>query len=81
MGNGELAILPASIRVDAVVCILSNTDSPCALRPDGNGNWTLVSGDCYVFGDVSELSLLHGGLVLDDYIASNQDKVEKFSIR
>jgi hypothetical protein len=80
--NGELAILPASVQINDTVCILSNTDSPCALRRrDGQGHWTLVSGDCYIFGDASMLSLRNGGNVLDDAIAGMQDIVEKFVIR
>jgi hypothetical protein len=79
--NSRLAILPASVRIDDIVCVLASMDSPCALRPDEKGSWTLLSGDCYVLGDVSVLSLDHGTAALHEYIRGNQDKLEDFSIR
>jgi hypothetical protein len=81
LGNGELAILPASVRINDTVCIFANTDSPCALRADGKGHWTLVSGDCYVMGDVSVLALNHGTDALHEYIRCNQNQLEDFLIR
>lgn len=81
LDNGELAITPGSVEVKDVICIIPKTDAPCALRPVGKGAWRLMSGDCYIFGPVSMLALTHGGIVLDQYVGRNLDKLQDFLIR
>lgn len=51
MDNKEGVIVSACAEREDVVCILSGTYAPCLLRPDRFENWTLLSGDCYIFGD------------------------------
>ncbi|KAH3907818.1 hypothetical protein HBH56_181360 [Parastagonospora nodorum] len=81
LDNGELAITPGSVRVNDVICIMPKTDAPCALRSNEKGAWRLMSGDCYIFGAVSMLALTHGGVVLDQYVGRNLDKLQDFLIR
>ncbi|KAF2686360.1 hypothetical protein K458DRAFT_430202 [Lentithecium fluviatile CBS 122367] len=66
MDNGELAIVPGNVRYGDVVCILSGTDSACTLRPDRNGNWTLVSGDCYILTESFKFPN-YGWFLCDDH--------------
>ncbi|KAH5418611.1 hypothetical protein HBI47_142690 [Parastagonospora nodorum] len=81
LSTGELAIAPGAIQLDDVVCVLANTNSACALRPDGKGKWTLVSGEIYIFANISRLAMFHGSLVLDEYVTGNKATVEQFVIR
>jgi hypothetical protein len=76
MDNDQLAIVPEAAQPGDIVCILRGTVTPCLLRRDCDGCWSLVSGDCYIFGidweTVSES---------DAYVESNRDRVEKFTLR
>lgn len=78
MDNGELIIVPAAIQCGDVICILQGSVSPCALRVDQDGKWTVVSGDCHIF----ERELLDGNLCLmsEEYIARNKEHVETFRL-
>lgn len=80
MDNGELAIVPANVLDSDVMCIFPGAISVCVLRPDGDGNWILISGDCYLFTDdfqqIDDTSLFDS----DDYIACH-DNLEVFRVR
>jgi hypothetical protein len=85
MENGELVTVPASVQYSDVVCFISGTASPCALRMDLHGTWRLISGDCYVF-----IKSYHGlfpygfrphGFRCDRYVTDHASQVEVFKIR
>ncbi|KAF2676828.1 hypothetical protein K458DRAFT_481669 [Lentithecium fluviatile CBS 122367] len=42
MDNGELPIVPRSVCNGDRVCVLSGAISPCVLRPNQDGTWTLL---------------------------------------
>ena len=75
MDDDELAIVPEAAQPGDIVCIISGTLKPCLLREDRDGCWTLISGDCHVFGNHWEKF----GEV-DAYIES-QYGVENFTLR
>ena len=50
MNNEKVVIVPACAEREDVVCILSGSEAPCLLRADQSENWTLLSGDYYIFG-------------------------------
>ncbi|PVH96700.1 HET-domain-containing protein [Periconia macrospinosa] len=79
MGNKELAIVPACAERGDVVCILSGTDAPCVLRSGQPENWTLISGDCYIFAD----SYIDGNgwFLSDDFMLSRDQRAQQFKIR
>lgn len=78
--TGELMVVPASARCGDIVCILSGSNAPCLLRPNQDGNWTLISGDCYIFSDFTFPD--HPGVFMcDEFVAHNQDSVQEFIIQ
>jgi hypothetical protein len=80
MDNGELVIVPGAVRCGDVICILSGTVSACAMRPDLDGGWSLVSGDCYLFTEEFRSPLGPFSFMCGDYVARNQSKVQEFRI-
>jgi hypothetical protein len=79
LDNGELAIVPGATQEKDVVCILSGTCSPCALRSKPGGSWSLVSGPVVSFPDNDRISNHDGiGFDCDEYITQSQDKIEDF---
>ncbi|KAF1843234.1 uncharacterized protein K460DRAFT_396592 [Cucurbitaria berberidis CBS 394.84] len=81
MDNGELAIVGRSVHEGDVVCVFSGADSPCALRSNENGTWTLVSGDCFIFTESFKPYMSAGEFMCDDYVAHHQDRLEEFKLR
>ena len=51
MENDGLAIVPEEARPEDVVCTILGAAAPCVLRPNENGCWTLISGDCHIAED------------------------------
>ncbi|EUC41293.1 hypothetical protein COCMIDRAFT_40509 [Bipolaris oryzae ATCC 44560] len=80
MDNKELIIVPACAERENVVCILSGTDAPCLLRPDQFENWTLLTGDCHIFGDSFRVPSTVFFLC-DEFIESHDNRVRDFRIR
>lgn len=80
MDNGELVIVPEAVRDGDTIVTFSGADSPCAIRPDGRGGWTLISGDCYILTEQS-LQQWSGDFWCSKYVESNQSKVEEFTLR
>jgi len=74
--DGGLAIVPGAAMSGDTVCILADAISPCLLRSDQNGCWTLVSGDCYLFDLDFTLQP-----ELDQYVELNKDRLEEFILR
>jgi hypothetical protein len=81
MDNREIVIVPESAQHGDVICILSGTDSPCALRDDQQGQWTIVSGDCYIFTESFWHLYEASSFVCDEYIEQNQARLQEFRIR
>jgi hypothetical protein len=82
MSNGELIIVPEAVRCGDVVSMFAGADSPCVIRPDGQGGWTLISGDCFVFTEqFLSHGTVHGDFWCGTYVKRNQDKVEEFVLR
>jgi hypothetical protein len=81
MDNSELVIVPGAVQRGDVVCILSGTILACALRPFPDGNWALVSGDCFIFTNKLRLPGESYFLFCDEYVACNKDSVEEFRLR
>ena len=80
MDNHELVIVPAAVQCGDVVCIFSGASSPCALRPDGDGHWTLVSGDCSIFTERFRPYSDPYSFMCDEYIKSNDNRIEEFIV-
>jgi hypothetical protein len=80
-GNGKLVIVPGAVQCGDVICIFSGTISACALRPEMDGSWSLISGDCHIFGmdfrDQDWPSIPFG----DEYVRHHDSVAEEFRIR
>ena len=74
--SGELAIVPGDAQPGDVICIISGTTAPCVLRPDRDGCWILVSGDCHIL-DMGAIDVAG----IRDYVSMNLSSVQKFIIR
>jgi hypothetical protein len=81
MENKEIVIVPENVQRGDVICILSGTDSACALRDDRHGQWTLVSGDCYIFTESFWAPNKSEWSMYDKYIEQNQARIQQFRIR
>ncbi|KAK9415980.1 putative Heterokaryon incompatibility domain-containing protein [Seiridium unicorne] len=46
--TGDIGIVNDAACEGDVIVIVDGTVSPCLLRPRPDGNWTLISGDCYI---------------------------------
>ena len=76
LDNDDLVIVPHATKPGDVLCMFSGAVAPCLLRPDQDGCWALISGDCYMFGvDIDTMS------EMDEYIHLNQSLVEDFTLR
>jgi hypothetical protein len=80
MDNGELIVVPEAVQCGDVISILVGAHSQCTLKLESHGNWSLVSGDCYMFTKHFE-DATFGRFMCDEYIKCNQDKVEEFILR
>jgi len=76
MEDGHLAIVPGDAQSGDVVCIISGAMAPCLLRPDRDGCWVLVSGDCHLF----ELGMTDVSLLMK-LVSQNVTQREKFRVR
>jgi hypothetical protein len=81
MDNKEIVIVPENVQLGDVICILSGTDSACALRDSQHGQWTLASGDCYIFTEDFRYPDEPGWFMCDEYIVQNQGRIQDFRIR
>ncbi|KAF2125227.1 HET-domain-containing protein [Dothidotthia symphoricarpi CBS 119687] len=50
LDNNQICIAPDAACTGDTVCFLRDANSPCILRQGLNGDWTLVSGNCDVYG-------------------------------
>lgn len=74
--DGCLAIVPGAARHGDIVCMLAEAIAPCLLRPDQNGCWILVSGDCFLYDlDFEDQE------PIDEYVDLNEDRLEEFILR
>ena len=73
--------MPEAVQCGDVIVVLSGTISACVVRPFLDGSWTLISGDCHIFADDSMFSKATCFFMCDEYVASNQDRVEEFRLR
>ena len=76
MEDGHLAIVPGDAKSGDVVCIISGAMAPCLLRPDRDGCWVLVSGDCHLF----ELGMTDVSLLMK-LVSQNVTQREEFRVR
>jgi hypothetical protein len=53
--DGTIGLAPEETCEDDILCILRGSISPLILRQRREIGWTLVSGDCYVTGDLWRL--------------------------
>ena len=81
MDNGELILVPGAVQCMDVVCILSGADSPCVLRLVREGNWALVSGDCYILTEEFGLRDSEGVFGCDEHVLRNQSRLEEFVLQ
>jgi hypothetical protein len=49
LDNDHITIAPEAARHEDMIYVLQDSVSPCILRQEPDGYWTLVSGDCPVF--------------------------------
>jgi hypothetical protein len=75
--DGTIGLAPNETCEGDIICILRGSMSPSILRQRLENGWTLVSGDCYVLG---ELQPTDDEDYLSDYVDAHGDKEEEFLI-
>jgi hypothetical protein len=48
--DNKLGLAPFEAAVGDVVCMIRGAVEPCILRERPQGDWSLVSGECYILG-------------------------------
>ena len=78
--DGRLAIVSRSADIGDQIVILQGADSPCLLRSRAEDSWTLISGDCAVFGGINDSRLEDQSLLCDTYLDKYDLELETFNI-
>ena len=76
--NGTVGVSPHYSREGDVVCVFRGSLSPSLLRRRTDGDWTMISGDMYLSGEIREI--VRETKTLDEFIDKRQDEEETFSI-
>ncbi|KAF2801424.1 uncharacterized protein BDZ99DRAFT_553219 [Mytilinidion resinicola] len=75
--KGNLGIGSNASQQGDVVCVLRGATAPCILRPRHGDGWTLISGDCYMDG---ELGSDKNTYLLSNIVDPYPDQEEEFLI-
>lgn len=76
--DGTIGLAPAEACKDDMLCILRGSHSPSILRNRLENGWTLVSGDCFVLGELENISAYDD--FFSDYVDMRRDKEQEFLI-
>ena len=76
--NGALAIAPESTREGDIICVFREAISPCILRRRPGNTWAMISGDCFVLGELGEFK--RKSECFTRFIEQNRAKEEQFRI-
>jgi hypothetical protein len=76
--DGTIGLAPTEACEDDMLCILRGSRSPSILRQRRENGWNLVSGDCFVPGELQNWT--DDDDLFSTYVNAHRDKEQEFLI-